>query len=90
MATPEQSISQRELRNDSARIMREVKAGQGFTVTVNGEPVARLAPLEERQTRMPITRPATRVGGWSELPISRVTEGASVQEMLDDLRSDRV
>ena len=38
------SIAQRELRNDSARILREVQEGREFVITVRGKPVARLSP----------------------------------------------
>lgn len=38
------TIAQRDLRNDSARILREVEAGASFVVTVRGRPVARLVP----------------------------------------------
>ncbi|WP_423922841.1 type II toxin-antitoxin system Phd/YefM family antitoxin [Candidatus Poriferisodalis sp.] len=44
----EREISQRELRNDSGKIMRAVKKGESFIVTSNGEPVARLSPLHDR------------------------------------------
>lgn len=38
-----QIIGQRELRNDNADIMRRVEAGESFTVTRNGRPVADLS-----------------------------------------------
>ncbi|HEX9700751.1 MAG TPA: type II toxin-antitoxin system prevent-host-death family antitoxin [Acidobacteriota bacterium] len=38
-------ITQRQLRNDSAAVLREVQAGKRFTVTRNGMPVAELRPL---------------------------------------------
>lgn len=38
-------ITQRELRNDSAAILREVQAGQALIVTRNGVPVAELRPI---------------------------------------------
>jgi prevent-host-death family protein len=41
-------ISQRELRNDSGRIMRAVDRGGSFTVTRNGVPVAELTPVRPR------------------------------------------
>ena len=44
----EHEISQRELRNESGRIMRAVKKGDSFVVTSNGEPVAHLSPLYDR------------------------------------------
>lgn len=39
-----QPISQRELRNDNADIMRRVERGERFTVTRSGKPVADLVP----------------------------------------------
>lgn len=38
-------ISQRELRNDSGRIMREIAEGHRFVVTSNSHPIAELRPL---------------------------------------------
>ncbi|RJQ79059.1 type II toxin-antitoxin system prevent-host-death family antitoxin [Pseudonocardiaceae bacterium YIM PH 21723] len=37
-------ISQRELRNDNAEIMRRVDSGESFTVTRNGKPIADIVP----------------------------------------------
>ena len=42
-------ISQRELRNDSGAILREVQAGQAIVVTRNGVPVAELRPVSRRR-----------------------------------------
>jgi prevent-host-death family protein len=39
------SITQRELRNDSAAVLREVQAGHTLIVTRNGMPVAELRPV---------------------------------------------
>jgi prevent-host-death family protein len=41
-------ITQRELRNESGRIMRAVDKGEAFTVTRNGVPVGELVPLKPR------------------------------------------
>ncbi len=38
-------IAQRELRNDNAKVIDAVTAGETFVVTRNGEPVAELRPL---------------------------------------------
>lgn len=43
------TIPQRDLRNDNAKIIEAVTAGETFIVTRNGEPVAELRPL--RRTR---------------------------------------
>ena len=40
------SIPQRTLRNDIARVLREVEAGERLRVTVDGRPVADLVPIE--------------------------------------------
>jgi antitoxin (DNA-binding transcriptional repressor) of toxin-antitoxin stability system len=42
-------ISQRELRNESGRIMRAVDRGSSFLVTRNGVAVAELGPVRGRQ-----------------------------------------
>lgn len=39
------TITQRELRNDSAAVLREVEAGRTLILTRNGTPVAELRPL---------------------------------------------
>jgi prevent-host-death family protein len=41
-------ITQRELRNDSGRIMRALDRGKAFVVTRNGRPVGELVPLRQR------------------------------------------
>ena len=43
-----QRISQRELRNESGRIMRALDKGESFTVTRNGVPVGELVPVRPR------------------------------------------
>jgi prevent-host-death family protein len=42
-------ITQRELRNDSGEIMRELDRGESFVVTRNGAPVGELAPIHRRR-----------------------------------------
>ena len=42
-------ITQRELRNESAVVLREVQAGQTIIVTRNGVPVAELRPIQPRR-----------------------------------------
>ena len=43
------TITQRELRNDSGAILREVQAGQTLIITRNGMPVAELRPIQPRR-----------------------------------------
>lgn len=57
------TIPQRDLRNDNAKVIDAVAAGETFVVTRNGEPVAELRPvLAARRTfitRDQLTRMAT-------------------------------
>jgi antitoxin (DNA-binding transcriptional repressor) of toxin-antitoxin stability system len=41
-------ITQRELRNESGRIMRTLDRGGSFVVTRNGVPVGELIPMRQR------------------------------------------
>lgn len=43
------TIPQRELRNQSGEILRQAEAGEQFTITVDGRPVATLGPYQKRQ-----------------------------------------
>jgi prevent-host-death family protein len=43
------TITQRELRNDSGAVLREVQAGNSLIVTRNGTPIAELRPIATRQ-----------------------------------------
>lgn len=42
-------ITQRELRNQSAAVLRDVQAGQTIIVSRNGVPVAELRPIQRRR-----------------------------------------
>lgn len=41
------TIPQKEIRNNVGEILRRAEAGEEFTITVSGRPVARLGPLEQ-------------------------------------------
>jgi prevent-host-death family protein len=43
------TIPQKELRNNVGEVLRRAEAGEEFTVTVAGRPVARLGPASRRQ-----------------------------------------
>lgn len=43
------SIPQKELRNNIAAVLRRAEAGEEFTVTVAGRPVAQLGPTAKRR-----------------------------------------
>jgi prevent-host-death family protein len=43
-------VASRELRNDTAGVLRRAAAGEVVQVTVNGEPVAELGPITQRRS----------------------------------------
>jgi prevent-host-death family protein len=55
------TINQRELRNESGEVMRRVQAGESFTVTRRGLPVADLVPHSERHDGATRFVPARRL-----------------------------
>lgn len=80
------TISQRELRNDNAEVVRGVESGESYTITRRGVPVARLVPLDE-VSDLRCDRPAkkrVKYSGQQRLKASGPTEA-----LLDDLRGDR-
>ena len=43
------TIPQKELRNNVADVLRRAEAGEEFTITVAGRPVAQLGPAQRRR-----------------------------------------
>jgi len=80
------SINQRELRNNSGEVMRNVREGESFVVTVRGVPVATLAPITPG-AGPEIARPASRP--LDARSIERVQIREATATLLDDLRGDR-
>jgi len=46
-------VPQRELRNNTADLLRRVEAGEQLRITVHGHPVAELVPIDRAQQFMP-------------------------------------
>jgi len=44
-------VGSRELRNDTAGVLRRVRDGEDVTITVNGRPVAVLTPVRPQRRR---------------------------------------
>jgi prevent-host-death family protein len=57
------TIPQKELRNNVADVLRRAEAGEQFTITVAGRPVAQLGPAAKRRW---VTGPA--LAGIFETP----------------------
>jgi antitoxin (DNA-binding transcriptional repressor) of toxin-antitoxin stability system len=67
-------ITQRELRNESGKIMRGLDDGESFVVTRNGVPVGELRPVRRRT----FVSAEVAVAGFASAP----------RLALDDLRRD--
>jgi prevent-host-death family protein len=76
------TIGQRELRNDNARIIDAVAAGQSFVVTRHGTPVAELRPVEERRPRF-VSRSALVAAAASGSHIDAARFRADLDRALD-------
>jgi prevent-host-death family protein len=46
-------VPQRELRNNTASLLRRVEAGERLRITVHGHPVAELVPVDRAQQYVP-------------------------------------
>ena len=66
------TIPQKELRNNVADVLRRAEAGEEFTITVAGRPVAQLGPTQRRR--------------WVSGPaLARVWETPAPETLDDDL-----
>lgn len=80
------TINQRELRNDSAEVMRGVEQGETYVVTRRGVPIAQLAPIRE-DADLRLVRPARQRPKYSAM--TRAQMEADSSDVLSDLRGDR-
>lgn len=79
------TIAQRDLRNDSADILRRVEAGEEFIVTRNGSPVAELRPAARRRG-VPRRRLAEAFRGVPSVALDRLR--ADLDEVADPSMAD--
>jgi prevent-host-death family protein len=79
-------VASRELRNDTAGLLRRVQAGEEITVTVNGKAVARLTTLQPTRRRL-LTRDelVRRLDRAQADPALRVELAALAGDTTDDL-----
>ena len=57
------TVPQRELRNDTAGLLRRVEAGETVRITSNGRPVADLVPIARAATFLPLSDVLSGIGG---------------------------
>lgn len=57
------TVPQRELRNDTAGLLRRVEAGEIVRITSNGRPVADLVPVERAATFVSLKDVLSGLGG---------------------------
>ena len=74
------TITQRDLRNDSAAILREVQSGEHLIVTRNGTPVAELRPVSPRRF---VARGAIAEAARTSPPIDAAKFRADVDALVD-------
>ncbi|MGL4743476.1 MAG: type II toxin-antitoxin system Phd/YefM family antitoxin [Dermatophilaceae bacterium] len=76
------AIAQRELRNNNAKVIDAVAAGEAFVVTRNGEPVAELRPLQAGR-RTFISREEVTALAVSGVRIDRTQFRADLDQVVD-------
>jgi prevent-host-death family protein len=83
-------VASRELRNDTRALLRRVEAGEHVVITVDGRPVAVLAPLSDRTRWMSnagFVRPLTAHQADAALSLaSSSTRPRTIPTTRDDAR----
>lgn len=80
------TISVRELRQNPAQMLRDVEAGESYTITSHNRPIARVEPTVSSTQVMP--RKRTGRPKLSALPEHELRTAGSIEELLDDLRGE--
>ncbi len=78
-------IPQRELRNNVGEVLRAAEAGETFTITVRGRPVARLGPADSGdEPRVDVNRATIRRLLADPIDAELAVELDAVEEPVDD------
>lgn len=56
-------IAQRQLRNNTASLLRRVEAGEHLRITVHGHPVAELVPVDRAHPFVPFEKVVSELRG---------------------------
>jgi len=79
-------VASRDLRNDTAGVLRRVQAGEDITITVKGRPVAILTPVRPMRRRwLTRTEFLTRLQGAQADPGLRDDLASLAGDTTDDL-----
>ncbi|CCG03142.1 type II toxin-antitoxin system Phd/YefM family antitoxin [Blastococcus saxobsidens] len=76
------TIAQRELRNENAKVIDAVAAGETFVITRNGEPVAELRPARAGR-RVFISRDEVAALAATSVRIDRHRFRADLDQVID-------
>ncbi|BBY09173.1 type II toxin-antitoxin system Phd/YefM family antitoxin [Mycobacterium noviomagense] len=82
-------VASRDLRNDTAGVLRRVQAGEDITITVKGRPVARLTPVAPRRRWLTKREFLARLQRAQADPGLRDDLAALAGDTTDDLRPIR-
>ena len=79
-------VASRELRNNTAELLRRIEAGDEIMITTRGKPIAALVPLTESRRRwLPRAELARRLAIAQADPGLRADLARLVGETTDDL-----
>lgn len=76
------TIPQKELRNNVGEVLRRAEAGEQFTITVAGRPVAQLGPTRSRQW-VPSTQLVDLWSAPADLTLDKDLEALGGGELAD-------
>lgn len=85
------TISHREMRNNSAEVLRRVEAGESFTITNHGEPVAELSPmrrsiLDELEAKGQLRRATETWESLAKIKRIKLPDGVTTADIIADVR----
>lgn len=85
------TISHREMRNNSAAVLRRVEAGETFIITNHGRPVAQIEPVKRSAVDSLIERGEVRAALHGAevlrgLVPAKLPEGVSSADVIADVR----
>ena len=83
-----QTVSHRELRNNSAGILRAVAAGESFIVTNHGSAVAVITPVSAPDYAGLTAQRADRTRSLRELEPAEGRSDETTQQSIDFLRGE--